>query len=92
MIRPRAFRRQLHIPKQHPQQPVGRRALDAGRLGPRLEQIRRSSQLPAPAAPVRPDPTPPTRLVGQPLAEPHTQGREEAAGVRRSAVKHRGGG
>lgn len=39
-VRPRALRRELHVPEQHPQQPAGRRAVDAGRLGPRLEQVR----------------------------------------------------
>lgn len=41
---------------------------------------------------MRPDPAPPARLVGWPVAEPHFQGRQEAGGVRRSAVKHWGGG
>lgn len=91
VIRSRAFRHQLHVLKQRPQQPAGRWALDAGRLGPHMEQIRWPTQLPAPAAPMRPDPAPPTRLVGWPVAEPHSQGPEEATGVRRSTIKHWGG-
>ena len=88
----RALGRELHVPEQHPQQPAGGQAVDAGRLGPRLEQVRGAPELPAPGAPVRADPAPPARVVGRPVAEPHRQGRQEAAGLRRLVVGHGGGG